>query len=813
MTEAEADDPPVVALTKKEKKQKEQDQLTKRQRRKQTNDEHLWPQHPKITSPAGRARAYLRTAGLYAGGSKNKTLDNIDPAVDLNSPQIKFGRLLGATDQRVRHEAVLQLSAYLKARCDINNETGGLSELDLLKLWKGLWYTLYMADKVPVQDELSAKIAQLIWCVAGTEEEDEYAGKAYLDMFGDDGANIGFEGEDEDGVDSDSDEEVVMEEIENTLDEGYEEHSDADDSMESEEDSNGEEDEHCGEEEDEEFEELHDSEIPHCRGAHLASLFARTFFATVRREWGKMDKYRVDKFYTLMRFMMQQIYKYMAVRHWNVGIIRLFNDALYEEILSRTPNGLRFHLIDIALDELAAVHAEAPMPLTEATFLDCMEPFFAMAQTGAGGDNVVQSRVVENVLGKFLDKYSVVSEGVDDEANDGEEDKVIFDQVHVETVSKFIFQIASDAATADRYRKSLYDLHKKYVRRLRQSGRDVDVDNGGEGDDAIPDEVNDLPDDSEMQDDQEADEAAEEKNEKKKKRRKKGKDSKKDVSPHKDSNIESEAPKNVKAHEKKEKKSGKKNDSKKDVSPSKDSKDESQAPENVKTHEKKEKKSKKNNSKKDLSPHKDSSNESQASEDVKAHEKKEKKSKKNNSKKDVSPQKGSNIESQAPENVKAHEKKEKKSKKNKKQNGSENSAHAHEEGGDAEEITISMDEQKAAKEAMQPKRKSPEESQVEVVTKGTPSGKKRKKQGKFTEVEVDNSSPSDRKRVSFNKKNQARSWKASMKGLNTMEVPPTPEATPEKGIKGILRMKTSAEKLTPKGKSANKRKKATDYFH
>ena len=65
-----------------------------------------------------------------------------------------------------------------------------------------MWYTLYMADKVPVQDELSKRLAELIWCFAGTEEEDEYAGQVYLGMdegeredFGSDGAAPGMEGE------------------------------------------------------------------------------------------------------------------------------------------------------------------------------------------------------------------------------------------------------------------------------------------------------------------------------------------------------------------------------------------------------------------------------------------------------------------------------------------------------------------------------------------------------------------------------------------------------------------------------------------
>jgi hypothetical protein len=416
------------------------------------------------------------------------------------------------------------------------------------------------------------------------------------------------------------------------------------------------------------------------------------------------------------------------------------------------------------LDELAAVHAESTTPLTEATFLDCMEPFFAMAQTGAGGHDIVQARVVENVLSKFLEKYSVVSDGADDE----EENDLIFDEVRVETVSQFIFQIASDAATLDRYRKSLYNLHKQYVRRLKQAGRDVDTDNSAEGDDAIPDEVEDLPDDSEMQDEQEAEEME-------------------------DEQEAEEAMKETKSEKKKRKKKGVK-DLKKDV-----------APEQVKAHEKKEKKS----DKKQKSLEKDSKIETQAPKDVKAHAKKEKKS----DKKKIAPHKDSDEEAPAPEEVKAHDKKEKKSKKKKKQKGSESVAQEHDESRDADEITISMEEQKAAKHAMQPKRKSPEEDEREAPVGKTPDGKRRKKDRKSLEVSTEVvSSPQDRKRVSFTPKNQARSWKASMKGLNTMDRPPTPDKTPEKSI---LRRKTSAEKAakaSPKGKSSNKRKKATDYF-
>lgn len=457
---------------------KEKKELSKRQRRKQPNDKQLWPQHPKIQSMEVRSKAYIRVAGL--GTSKKET---VDPKLDLLSPEVKFGRLLGGTDQRKRHAAVSKLKAYLKARCDINNEDGGISEMDLMKLWKGLWFTLYMADKVPVQDELSKRLAELLWCVAGTEEEDEYAGQAYMDMCDE----IDRQHEEDDGDEEEDDaeygdEDITMEEIVNTLKSGSDDPDEEEEEDEEEEDEEEEQVQHgsCCNENGctlEGGEEIDDSEIRHCRGAHLASLFIRTFFRTVRREWGNMDKYRVDKFYTLIRLYMHEVFKYMALRHWNLGIIRLFNDCIFEEILNKTPNGLRYHLIDLALEELAKVNAVAPMQLTEATFLDTLEPYFAMAQTGAG-DDTVQARVVERVLERFLNEYSVVSENAvqEEEEDDADADKeasLIMNQVHVGSVAQFIFELASDPETKDRYRKSLYDMHKSYMRRVKAVGVDV----------------------------------------------------------------------------------------------------------------------------------------------------------------------------------------------------------------------------------------------------------------------------------------------------------------------------------------------------
>jgi len=160
-----------------------------------------------------------------------------------------------------------------------------------------------------------------------------------------------------------------------------------------------------------------------------------------------------------------QIFSYMAARHWNRGIVFLFNDIIRDEVLFQVPNGLRCHLIDISVTELAKVNVKAPMPLTEATFLDCLDPYFALAQNS--DDSMVHGRVMENIFGKFLEVYSVVSE---------EESKEVMDQVHVGTIAKFLFELGSDVDTQERYRKPLYDMHKTYMKRLKKVGKDVELD-------------------------------------------------------------------------------------------------------------------------------------------------------------------------------------------------------------------------------------------------------------------------------------------------------------------------------------------------
>lgn len=108
--------------------------------------------HPRINTVEGRARRSLIEAGLNKS-KKHEAEPSIDDTLDLDCPELKFGRLLAGSDVKARHKGVLKLKQYIRSRCSMDNESGGMSELDLMKLWKGLWYCLFLADKVSVSFE------------------------------------------------------------------------------------------------------------------------------------------------------------------------------------------------------------------------------------------------------------------------------------------------------------------------------------------------------------------------------------------------------------------------------------------------------------------------------------------------------------------------------------------------------------------------------------------------------------------------------------------------------------------------------------
>lgn len=66
------------------------------------------------------------------------------PQDGLGSGNSKFARALGSTDYNTREQGLAALSRWLTSRQQV-------SEMDMLKLWKGIFFCFWHSDKEPVQ--------------------------------------------------------------------------------------------------------------------------------------------------------------------------------------------------------------------------------------------------------------------------------------------------------------------------------------------------------------------------------------------------------------------------------------------------------------------------------------------------------------------------------------------------------------------------------------------------------------------------------------------------------------------------------------
>ncbi|XP_075287346.1 ribosomal RNA processing protein 1 homolog B [Opisthocomus hoazin] len=82
-------------------------------------------------------------------------------------PEIQFAQRLAANEKRIRDRAVKKLRGYISVRTQ--RPAGGFSQEEMLKIWKGLFYCMWMQDKPLLQEELADNISQLIHVFQNTE--------------------------------------------------------------------------------------------------------------------------------------------------------------------------------------------------------------------------------------------------------------------------------------------------------------------------------------------------------------------------------------------------------------------------------------------------------------------------------------------------------------------------------------------------------------------------------------------------------------------------------------------------------------------
>jgi ribosomal RNA-processing protein 1 len=115
-----------------------------------------------------------------------------------------------------------------------------------------------------------------------------------------------------------------------------------------------------------------------------APTFFRAFWETMTREWAGLDVLRIDKFLLLVRRYVNAGFRYCAARGWKEEVVeelllRPLEQGPLDPKNQRMPNGVRFQLADVWVEELEKVLGEKkefPLALL-------VRPWESMARDGA----------------------------------------------------------------------------------------------------------------------------------------------------------------------------------------------------------------------------------------------------------------------------------------------------------------------------------------------------------------------------------------------------------------------------------------------
>lgn len=99
------------------------------------------------------------------------------------------------------------------------------------------------------------------------------------------------------------------------------------------------------------------------------STFLDSFWSIMAREWEGLDRYRLDKFYLLLRRYLAASLRKLKQEQWDQDwvddLVVIFRHIPLNLDDLKIPNGIRFHIFDIFLDEFERIMKEGDVAFTK----------------------------------------------------------------------------------------------------------------------------------------------------------------------------------------------------------------------------------------------------------------------------------------------------------------------------------------------------------------------------------------------------------------------------------------------------------------
>ncbi|CAM9618086.1 unnamed protein product, partial [Phaeothamnion confervicola] len=329
-----------------------------------------------------------------------------EAAVAGGGNEARFGRRLASSDKAVRDATLSTLRLWLAARA-----SGGLlNDLDLQKVWRGLWFCMFMCDKLPVQVELGRTMGRLVHLFSRDHDDALRFIRAFFLTTRRDWGML-------DGHRLDKFYGLVRYFLRESL-------------------------RLC------------------CGGGNLHP--APT--CTADEEAGSKRWHKKRRRAKADQPVNAALGKSAAASAAPAGDAAALLSRVMAEVeaaaLTWKPDGLRLHLADIFVEELSGVAAEAGAPLTTAAAFAALAPWLRVVSTCR--DNVFAERALSRVLERIVPSLPVPAEAASSRSST---ETTAFAAVDTVTLQAAVFEAAATPATRQRWRTRLYALHKSLERR------------------------------------------------------------------------------------------------------------------------------------------------------------------------------------------------------------------------------------------------------------------------------------------------------------------------------------------------------------
>lgn len=193
--------------------------------------------------------------------------------------------------------------------------------------------------------------------------------------------------------------------------------------------------------------------------ADTSLAFFEVFLTTMRREWGGIDRLRLDKFYRLLRQFLIRVFTLLQKSKWDEETIGKYMNALVERALLANDQypalGVNLHFVDIFLTELRKFQ-----PISAGTLRLMLQPCYATLASAP--DKSLLKRVKECVFMPLLEDAQTFVKSMQDGS---EVDENSFGP-HVVSLplGARLFELASLESTPQANRKVLYDINAEYAK-------------------------------------------------------------------------------------------------------------------------------------------------------------------------------------------------------------------------------------------------------------------------------------------------------------------------------------------------------------